>query len=93
MLSTERVELLDIKEQSCPRVYISLLNLLVLTALELHRLTPIEHTDHSDGCGKTGYWKVTIIEPNSRKDTKPTASNMGHICGSGKSPEKNVFTI
>lgn len=80
MLSAARVELLDIKEWSCPKVYISLLNLLVLTALELHRHAPAEHPDHSGRCSKTGYQKMTIIEPKQQEEDKADSiENRTHL--------------
>jgi len=45
----------------------------VLAALEAYRLASTKHPACSDGCDKTGYLKMTVIEQNSRKDAKPTA--------------------
>lgn len=56
----------------------------------IHLFASSEHPDHNDGWGKTGSVEVTAVKPNSRKGTQPHWKT-GHICGSGKSTEKNAI--
>lgn len=55
-----------------------------------HLLASAEHPDHIGGWGKITSLEETVAKPKSREGTQPDWKT-GHICGSGKSTEKNAI--
>lgn len=55
-----------------------------------HVFASAEHPDHIDVRGKISSLEETVVKPNSREGTQPNWKT-GHICGSGKSTEKNAI--